>query len=189
MDKFSEEEKQSIRDEYIKFKNIEETACQKMTSQGNLYIGNSSNGGTVMELLFGEENLQPKIKTWEDIEKRIIDDHIYPIRDGSYYEKTIIKEFSKYLDNTLIKKLLATYKIAKLIELDYGGMVTNEEWQEGILEKFMIYSAARANGSTKICTGSSYYQKFFIAFHTNKQREEFISYPENVELIKNYYMI
>lgn len=70
-DKMSQEEKQGIIDAYIRFKDIEETACKKQTNYGTLYLGDTSNGGTVMELLFGKHNLQskPMIRTWDDVEK------------------------------------------------------------------------------------------------------------------------
>ena len=31
--------------------------------------------------------------------------------------------------------------------------------------------------------------KYIIAFHTKEQAEEFLSYPENIQLLKDYFMI
>lgn len=142
-----------------------------------------------------------KIKTWEDIEKegfKIFDDYreetVIDVRDC--YEEVdcsdciCLKGYDYDLekerpDNKIILKAIATLKIAKLIELGYGGIVTAGEWKNTNIEKYCVYAV---EGKIDF-NGYSLYEYHFIAFHTSEQREEFMSYSENVELIKQYFMI
>lgn len=130
-----------------------------------------------LEHVFGKENLNPEppIKTWEDVAKlsphlaKYIDDFDTMYLHGTYIGK-------------VIKKVRATAKIAKLIELGYGGMVTDEEWLNDDILKHCI-----------VCVGITlekmgYYNgREFIAFHTEEQRDEF--FKNNEQLCKDYYMI
>lgn len=136
----------------------------------------------ILDDIFGKENLQPKpeIKTWKDVEFNI----------NEHYCKLdlalgAILPTSK--DDKLRLKIKATYKIAKLIELGYGGMVTEEEWRDLSTLKHIVYCTSNNN---KLCIQSQFTSfKRFIAFHTRQQAAEFMSHLENVELIKQYNMI
>lgn len=157
-DKFTEEEKEDIRHFYNGFETMQDRNIEG-----------------VLNSLFGKENLQPepKIKTWEEFEKNKGKLNVWVDTIGFIPEDNISK------------KAVATIKIAKLIELGYGGMVTEEEWENTNIEKYCVY----------VTVGKIHYDGFntydchFIAFHTPKQREEFMSYASNRKLVEQYYMI
>lgn len=132
-----------------------------------------------LEELFGKENLQfePKIKTWEDIEKA------YPRYRREASTLTMIPG-AKTME--LINKITATYKIAKLIELGYGGMITDEEWRDETISKYCIGLNMNGELSGECKKGNSHE---FIAFHTLQQAEGFMFYQENRTLVEQYYMI
>lgn len=87
----------------------------------------------------------------------------------------------------LAKSALALLKIHQLIEVGYGGNVTNEEWNNNIrLKKYIIILF----GTSFVVDEKMYTsEKSHIAFHTREQAEEFLSYPENIQLLKDYFMI
>ena len=126
--------------------------------------------------LYGKENLQPKPKipkTWDDVK------NAYPKTYGN--ENIELFPYHEFAwDIKLTHKNIATLKISKLIELGYGGMVNEEECEDGweitpIQNELVIQHSFTAD-------------KPFVFFHTQQQAEEFMSYPENVELIRQYYM-
>ena len=169
--KFTEEEKKNVKKEYLKWQEEAET---------NPYFeGKISN----MEDLFDKENLQsgPEIKTWKDVVEN------NPNCNYQEYLDSISEGPGMALGiNPICKKMIATYKIAKLIELGYGGIVSKEEWADKELCKW--YIAIGIDGKLQI--GSSYENwQEFISFHTKKQAAEFMSYPENNKLIQQYYMM
>ena len=84
--------------------------------------------------------------------------------------------------------MIATYKIAKLIELGYGGMVTDEEWKNKDITKWIVVPNDD-NGKLIIVDTWHNSKRGCIAFHTQQQAKEFMSYPENRTLVKQYYMI
>ena len=133
--------------------------------------------------VFGEENLQPKpkIRTWDDVNKmdnryhRFIDDII---RNG----------YMSLWNNEAISKVIASLKISKLIELGYGGMVTDNEWKDNTIEKYCIVPCDSKLSKYKIISHVDIGNYHFIAFHTIQQAVNFISYHENVQLISHYYL-
>ena len=81
------------------------------------------------------------------------------------------------------KSALAMAQISQIMANDerFGGVVTDEEWNNNHLEKYCII---RINDEIKyinICTYA------FLAFHTIKQRDLFLK--ENEDLVKDYLMI
>lgn len=82
------------------------------------------------------------------------------------------------------KSALAMARISQLMANDkrYGGVMTDAEWMDETAEKFTI---ERYYNSIKYTLQEGYY--YFLAFHTPKQRELFIS--ENEQLVKDYLMI
>lgn len=172
-DKMPEEEKEKIINSYKTIKDDNEFF--KETE----HPLNAENIITSYETLFGKENLQPKpkIRTWEDIEKLLPEDGF------------CVDKFEKFADNPKITlKCRATLKIAKLIELGYGGMVTEEEWKDHTTDKYSIGWDEEDNCPLLKYHCSRNYVDF-ISFHTKQQAEEFMSYSENVELVKQYNMI
>lgn len=64
----------------------------------------------------------------------------------------------------------------------FGGVVTDEEWRNDNITKYIIF---RDIDKIKFCFFKSTY--YFLAFHTEKQRDLFLK--ENKDLIKDYLMI
>lgn len=148
----------------------------------------------LLDDVFGLDNICPQkfIKTWEDIEKLYEKDCIkFNPKDTSIY---ISPDFTQVpntflLENNVIRKLQATAKISKIIELGYGGAITDDEWTEQDVPKYCIIPSLETKSRLKVERQLLYMQKQFIAFHTRKQAEEFISYESNVLLSKQYYMM
>lgn len=87
------------------------------------------------------------------------------------------------------KSALALLKIHQLIEFGYGRNITNEEWINQNT-KYLINPICHKDSYEFIITKTSFFpDKFHIAFHTEKQAEEFLKYPENIQLLKDYFMI
>lgn len=165
-----------------------ELSEQKQLVIKELYKAYSQGDGAekLLEGLYGSHNLnpKPKIRTWEDVEK---------LHEDYYY----IGGNTSDVSDALKLKAIATLKIAKLIELGYGGMVTEEEWRNLDIpkywieyhptcqdEKYKFQISCDGHGEAELAT-----EKRFIAFHTPEQREEFMSHSENVELVKQYHML
>ena len=87
-------------------------------------------------------------------------------------------------DAPIEKAALALLKIHQLIEVGYGGNITDKEWKNIHVIKYVVTYEYRNFEKYEISG-----QREHIAFHTPEQREEFLSYPENVQLIKDFYMI
>lgn len=130
--------------------------------------------------MISKENLQsePKVKTWEDLVKHNL---VNPL---------IVRELTGYAidacDEKIGNKVEATLKIAKLIELGYGGMVTEEENNDSKIKKYAPFYYGES-GFVIECLYRS--QDRVLCFHTQQQAEDFMSYPENVQLVKQYFQI
>lgn len=84
----------------------------------------------------------------------------------------------------IVKSAASLLKIHQLIEAGYGGNPSNEELGS---EDIYYISYYIPNKELLVTDGGLY--KSHIAFHTKEQAEEFLSYPENVQLLKDYFMI
>lgn len=121
------------------------------------------------------------VKTWSDVEFlrdiQSIDAYIDPgyvtaTRDRSPIEKAAI----------------ALLKINYLIEHYYGGNATHEDWLDESIIKYYISPAYDDLGKYYVeCTRISAEYRH-IAFHTREQAEEFLKYPENIQLLKDYFL-
>ena len=170
-DKFTKEEKEKLRRIYSEAKSV------------------GTRNPLELENLFGKENLQPKpiIKTWEDIEKdgfSVEEDYLPEFNDNDMYTDAI--SYKGKFSSKIIHKAIATLKITKLIELGYGGIVSKEEWSDK--NTYKCYIVIGIEGKLVIDSSYENWQEF-ISFHTRQQAEEFMSYPENVKLLKQYYMM
>lgn len=87
-------------------------------------------------------------------------------------------------DSAIEKSALALLKIHQLIEVGYGGNITNDEWNNPKISKYVVICRGKIIEEI-ICA----LQREAIAFHTEEQRREFLKYPENIRLVKDYYMI
>lgn len=163
-DKFTEEEKKKLNEVYS-------------STNSNSYFNQGIRSS--FKLIFGKENLQPKIRTWTDVEKfnKIFSDtnifFTHPNINWIWGQK-------------VVDKCIATLKIAKLIELGYGGIVTDEEWKDYRVHKYCVVLDINGKFSIECRKGNTHE---FIAFHTLQQAEEFMFYPENRKLFEQYNMV
>lgn len=135
-----------------------------------------------------EEQKSKVPKTWNDIvnQNKTKDSKVEIGTTFGYYV------YDSTSSNTPIEKsALALLKINQLIEVGYGGNITNEEWRNSKLIKVIISrqelkEIGEDTPFTKLLTQFTFSH---IAFHTKEQAEEFLSYPENIELLKDYFMI
>ena len=148
----------------------------------------------IIEELFGSHNLNPKPKTpktpktpkiWEDVEKE------YPKILTDFQELNVEITCCCGIENKIGNKMLATAKIAKLIDLGYGGMVSEEEWKDLNIPKYcIIYHPTCQDERLKFDDDEEIpTKKHFIAFHTPEQRKEFMSYESNRQLVQQYFMM
>lgn len=125
-----------------------------------------------------------KVNIWKDInfiEGSVIhgDSNIHDvsvcIRENT--DKNIFSE-EKYA-----KSALALAQISQLMPY-YGEEITDEEWKSDIC-KYSITISSNGN----IHKMATIYIKDMISFHTAEQRDRFLSFPENVQLVKDLYMV
>lgn len=90
------------------------------------------------------------------------------------------------MDYPIEKSALALMKIHQLIEVGYGGNVSKEERLDIDTAYWTIIYNIKTDSFDVIITSNPLAT---IAFHTKEQAEKFLSYPENVQFLKNYYMI
>lgn len=117
-----------------------------------------------------EEQKSKGIKTWDELVKRQEFLTCYVDIDGCSTAGSNIE-----------KSALALLKISQLIGTCYGGNMT--EWEYPCVDKYIITPTLHIE---KVNYKSF---KSHIAFHTKEQAEEFLSYPENVQLLKDYFMV
>ena len=172
-EKFLKEEKENVKKEYLKWQEEAET---------NPYFeGKISN----MEDLFDKEVLQSdhKIKTWADVV-------IYKTELWDFINK-LSKEIANcpYIESKLYKKLIATIQIQHLLELGYGGIVTDNEYilNEHSTDEDFWGIWINAYGKVE-CTPIENCRDLLV-FRDQQQAKEFMSYMENVDLILQYYLI
>lgn len=122
-----------------------------------------------------------QINTWEDIPRvngcYMNNSHIYTGYEGKPCEEN--KDV--YLTDKYAKSALALAQISQLMPY-YGGEITDEDWEKDNY----IYTIEVSNGKIYESWCKT---KHLIAFHTKKQLNKFLSFPENVQLIKDLYMI
>lgn len=130
--------------------------------------------------------LYSNIKTYQDLIDNDITLEGYYI-DG--YSSIISKNNIRSCKTN--QKLAATEKVAKSmlamaiisqLMSYYGGVITDEEWKSDI-DKYTI----KRNNSNKIDCDVWRDCYYFLAFHTEDQRDDFLKYNE--QLVKDYLMI
>lgn len=139
----------------------------------------SENVAEDLSKIFGVHNLKPEIcvpKTWDDIVEITGEDFVNKVNS--------ICTFGTCSDK-LYDKISATAKIYHLIDLGYGGVLTDKEWKDKNFEKFGIYIN---NGKIDVWQGNTNI-KDLITFRSKELRDEFMSYVSNLRLVHQYYMI
>lgn len=179
----SEETRKEYREKYKS--NLVDSKKYLMGDELDKSIVRSETIVKELETMFGVHNLnpQPQIRTWDDVAR------LYPEIDADLDKA--IEALCNYYKNCSIQYIIkchAALKIQKLIELGYGGTVSNAEWKDDKCRKYTIAYFpldGRKFVSSDYCIGE--YE--FVAFHKGSQRDSFISHKENRRLIENYYMV
>lgn len=128
-----------------------------------------------------------EVRTWKDI-KRIKGAYINSDSDiddiqcsKDEYDKNI------FINEKHAKSALAMAQISQLMPY-YGGAITDEEWRDDNMPKYCIdRSIDHSNHYIELT--SNYYFYRFLAFRTKEQRERFMSYEDNINLVMDYLMI
>lgn len=128
-----------------------------------------------------KENNPDVPKTWSEYHKN---------DDIRFMPSTVTWDIPVYFNDITVngkKSALAFLKIRELIEVGYGGNVINDEWIDRDITKYFIsFGNDNIIGIEKTILSEEFSH---IAFHTKEQAEEFLKYPENVQLLKDYFMI
>lgn len=139
-----------------------------------------------VQIVKKEEKKEPVIRTYQDL----IDCHIRI--GGKWISKNSTIEdccsmtadmFNKNIaaSEKVAKSMLAMAMISQLMPY-YGGEITDEEWGNASITKYSLL--VTSDGIIKFVTFTGHH---YLSFHTEKQRDEFLKYNE--QLVKDYLMI
>lgn len=133
------------------------------------------------------EDFKPVIRTYQDL----IDNNItikkgYCVMGNSDIisaNKGVFSESNRNVaySKKVAKSILAMAMISQLMPY-YSGEITDEEWNNLNIDKYYIYKS-----NENIHTSVTNYHYYFLAFHTEEQRNKFLKYNE--QLVKDYLMI
>ncbi len=127
-------------------------------------------------------------KRWCDDESQLIDGYFIHSSNSNissvYNLVNSPWNHNVFAEEKMAKSALAMARISQIMKNDerFGGVVTDEEWNNVYLFKYVIYRAY-----THIETAARAMLYNFLAFHTEEQRDLFLD--ENEDLIKEYLMI
>lgn len=125
-----------------------------------------------------------EVNTWKDI--RTLSGIFITSKSDFYYVPKVpadhIVDKNIFISKKYAKAALALAQISQLMPY-YGGEITNEEWTDGNL-KYSIIVVGK-----EICYTNTWKTRYPISFHTAEDRNRFISFPENIQLVKDFYMI
>lgn len=126
------------------------------------------------------------IKRWKD-GNPVVNGYIIVcgIVQRFYFDKFWKDNLDIFATEKQAKSALAMAQISQIMANDerFGGVVTDEEWEDTDLDKYVILR----NNLNTTCNGTACYNYSFLAFHTIKQRDLFLK--ENEDLVKDYLMI
>lgn len=123
-----------------------------------------------------------KFPTWEDLGN--ISGVFIGARSGFFEDSGIPTSNNNrniFLTEKHAKSALAMAQISQLMPY-YGGVITDDEWNDNSIRKYIIFRKMSYVGR---CEAYSNYE--LLAFHTQKQRDEFLK--NNEQLVKDYLMI
>lgn len=132
------------------------------------------------------EDFKPVIRTYQDLIDNdlkikgycvIGPSDIISVNGGVFSESNRNVASSK----KVAKSMLAMAMISQLMPY-YGGEITDEEWNNSTNNKYIIERRFGEIYRDAYCSVNC-----FLAFHTAKQRDEFLKYNE--QLVKDYLMI
>ena len=129
-----------------------------------------------------------EINTWKDLPKLqgfyiLGDSTINKLNEDWHDVSTSDRNINIFINKKYVKASLALAQISQLMPY-YGGEITEEEWKNVRLKKYgvLLYNS-------KIATNIYYDTKQMIGFHTEEQLNRFLSFPENIQLVKDLYMV
>lgn len=132
-----------------------------------------------------EEMKTPVIRTYQDLIDNNIPISGYYIRHDSELSPVVIQtgNISRRVASSekVAKSMLAMAMISQLMPY-YGGEITKSEWNNKDTNKYCLI-----NFENNIEKYTVLRDNRFLAFHTEKQRDEFLKYNER--LVKDYLMI
>ena len=143
---------------------------------------------TCMEALFGKENLTDYINTWDDVVGKngkyvdsdyFVGQYITGNTDGIIYPR-------EQTSSDIIAKNVAAFKIYKLIELGYGGVIKKEDLFDGHCVWSIIPHIDKSSKRVSYCVIKDD-SCHLLSFHTKEQAESFLD--NNFDLVKSYCMI
>lgn len=119
------------------------------------------------------------VSGWYITEDSLVDSIVLPLYEFGY-DRT---SYNIFATAEQAYSSLAMARISQIMENDkrFGGVVTDEEWADVSIPKYIITRVRNQIFKDEIfCT------YHFLAFHTYKQRDLFIE--ENDDLVKDYLM-
>lgn len=143
--------------------------------------------GCEVQIVRKEEKKEPIIRTYQDlIDNEVIIEEGYWIDDDSKICRThcynaMSSDKNIAASEKVAKSMLAMAQISQLMPY-YGGEITDEEWLNTYIGKYVIYKR-----NNTICIDEYTTMYTFLSFHSPKQRDEFLKY--NGQLVKDYLMI
>lgn len=132
-----------------------------------------------------EETKKPVIRTYQDlIDNKVELSGFYITNQSDIFSvKGMALNFNRLISSSekVAKSMLAMAMISQLMPY-YGGEITKKEWNNKNIDKYCLI-----NIENNIEEDTMFRRKYFLAFHTEKQRDEFLKYNE--QLVKDYLMI
>ena len=125
-----------------------------------------------------------QVNTWKDLQE-VNGYYINVCSNLSQIDNGATTEDNKniFISKKYAKAALAIAQISQLMPY-YGGEITDEEWNNIEITKYTI------NVFTNVIQGSySFTSRNILAFHTLEDRNRFLSFPENIQLVKDLYMV
>lgn len=132
--------------------------------------------GCKVQVVRKRKEKEPVIRTYQDLYDRNSD---APPLDNNWAVQSLCE--STKVTEKVAKSMLAMAMISQLMPY-YGGAITDEEWNNSNMFKYVI-----KNERGKIWTTYVYTIHDYLAFHTAKQRDNFLKYNER--LVKDFLMI
>lgn len=130
---------------------------------------------------------KPIQKRWRDDDNAIMCG--YFINRNSEIIKVLSKlnissAYNVFATEKQAKSALAMARISQIMANDkrFGGIITDEEWKNSSIRKYVI---CRAKNDINIDSCCSLY--YFLAFHIAEQRDLFLK--ENEDLVRDYLML
>lgn len=128
-----------------------------------------------------------RVNTWQDIPKlqgfyTLGDSEIVELDEVCHNVLPTNENRNVFLNKKYLRAALALAQISQLMPY-YGGEITKEEW------KNTNFKYCVGVGKKELDLYPTIHQKELVVFHTTEQRDRFISFPENIQLIKDLYMM